>query len=889
MFKYRIVVIITLLLLIFTLSCSKSTAPDTNKPPDNGPVGILLSGADDDSALSGTSNHGPFAVPANEWNDDFATTRLEAVINPNVTVGAVNTALNAVSAKIICMRSGMMFTELVVPAQASVDQAKVVCSILVASGAFLSAYPAFDPTAINGASEFPDYPAKTLLGHLELAGFPTSWNARQLLEINSSPATVLVVDDFLETVAHAEIPSQTFPGGAGLPNLGQNLVPGGTEWDGNHGFKVAGVIGAKLDSLGSTGAFPGRSSLLKLPCILTHGFGTWTALLADIAAHLPLSGNFALNTSIGYPDTDFGVNSKVRRIGHALFWRALVLSVQDRCLHATSAGNEAVASYDSSNAIYNSPFAMSAKFTDPMSMLHGTSVTSQDTANLIALYTAMTQADARMGAVTRNLLIVGASDWDGAPWVSSNSPSDVRMVGTDVVTTCAEADLSCSPGGGVPLQATASGTSFSTPQIAGLAAYLWGLSPSLTATEVKNLMLNCYNGKWVNAYQAVLALDQSLSSAPVRLAILDVADNNGQIGNNNKFDEEDLQMYIDSIVFYEADRALNVPPWEKDHSVFDLNGDGYTGNLPGAESTAPFDLNINTPPSYSTVSVTPCDAPSPNDTTLDERAVTDRDILSYYAFTQLYSGNDSLRTELLDVSCTPFWTGRDSAYTSVYCAMPSLGIYNRDSSFNGSVSTALDEYRDSVQHNTGTWCKGPGGFWFRSDAGSASNLNANGGSSSLSVTGAALLSCSATATPPTSTSSGCQFRVSGQASSVSSVDFALAGGSSGMPFTLVIDGTVLPTNQILPPQARCIVELSIVDTTMLASVAATQSRLLLPKFDSNVNALPFVVGDLLYPLAEHQMYRLTVVSSVATAATTLIDDGPREAEVNVNISLLVGP
>ncbi|MFZ1683114.1 MAG: S8/S53 family peptidase [Candidatus Zixiibacteriota bacterium] len=666
------------IVLLLSLSCSKSTGPDTNKPPDSGPIGVLLSGVDTDPALSGTSDHGPFAVPANEWNGDFATTRLEAVINPNASVGAVNTALNAVGAKISCMRAGLMFIELVVPAQASVNQAKMVCSTLVASSAFLSAYAAFDPIATNGASEFPDYPAKTLLGHLELPGFPASWNARQLLETNSSPATVLVVDDFLERVTHPEIPSQTFPGGAGLPNLGMDIVPGGTEWDGNHGFKVAGVIGATLDSLGSTGAFPGRSSLLRLPCILTHGFGTWPAFLADIATQLPLSGNFALNTSIGYPDTDFGVNSKLRRIEHALFWRALVLGAQDRCLHATSAGNQGVASFDSSNAVYNSPFAMSAKFTDPISMLHGTSVSSQDTANLNAMFSLMTLADARMGAITRNLLIVGASDWSGAPWTSSNSPSDVRMVGTEVVTTCAEADLSCSPGGGVPLQATASGTSFSTPQIAGLAAYLWGLSPYLTATEVKNLMLNCYNGKWVNAYQAVLALDQSLSNAQVRLAILDIADNNGQIGNNNKFDERDLQMYIDSILIYEADRALNVPPWEKDHSVFDLNGDGYTGNLPGAESTAPFDLDISTPPSYSTVQPPLC-----SDSTFDEMALTDRQILYYYAHSSMFSGDTAVRNAL--IPCRD--TTEDTTYFAALSGKWKVTVgFNCDSSLNPSGS-----------------------------------------------------------------------------------------------------------------------------------------------------------------------------------------------------------
>ena len=104
------------IVLLLSLSCSKSTDPDTNKPPDTGPIGILLSVGDTDSALAGTTDHGPFAVPAEEWDGDFVTTRLEAVINPSATVGSVNTALNAVGAKISCMRTGLMFTELVVPA-----------------------------------------------------------------------------------------------------------------------------------------------------------------------------------------------------------------------------------------------------------------------------------------------------------------------------------------------------------------------------------------------------------------------------------------------------------------------------------------------------------------------------------------------------------------------------------------------------------------------------------------------------------------------------------------------------------------------------------------------------------------------------------------------------
>ncbi|MEK7775212.1 MAG: hypothetical protein AAB305_04940, partial [Candidatus Zixiibacteriota bacterium] len=188
----------------------------------------------------------------------------------------------------------------------------------------------------------------------------------------------------------------------------------------------------------------------------------------------------------------------------------------------------------------------------------------------------------------------------------------------------------------------------------------------------------CFNGKWVNAYQAVLTLDHSFSNAPVRLVILDVADNSGQIGNNNKFDEKDLQMYIDSILFYETDRSLNVPPWEKDHSVFDLNGDGYTGNLPGTESTAPFDLNINTPPSYSTVQPPLC-----SDSSFDEMALTDKQILYYYAHSSMFSGDTAVRNAL--IPCRD--TTKDTTLYALLSGKWKVTVgFNCDSSLNPSGS-----------------------------------------------------------------------------------------------------------------------------------------------------------------------------------------------------------
>ncbi|MBK7142262.1 MAG: S8 family serine peptidase [bacterium] len=881
--RYFFIFLATLSLLTF--SCSKSTDPGTKKPPDNGPIGILLEGADTDSALSGTSNHGPFAVPEDEWDGDFVTTRLEAVINPGATVGEVNTALNNVGAKISCMRAGLMFTELVVPALTSVGQAEVVCSTLVASGGFLSAYPCFDPTAGNDGDVAPGFPANIRITPLEEAKFPAAWNLRERVAALHSPVTIMVADDFGRLVAHPEIPAQTFVAGSATADT---LFDSLGNVEGNHGFAVAGTIGARYDDIGSTGAFADTANLLRLPCYGMGGLGSWMAILTDLASRLPYSGKFILNTSWGYSG-DFTRFPKRQRIEHAFYWRSLVALRQGDFLHTQSSGNSGLFSPAQPNADYNSPFTLTARFDNPFQMLQGTEVTPADSTALTTLFAQAIVNGGTYATKLHNVITVGSSDWSGNLSSFSSGPADVRMIGENVTLPCLMGDGVCGPGTDVAWQGSYEGTSFAAPQVAALAGWLWALSPSLSVDETKATIINCYNGKWIDAYKAVLSVDHSMASADVRLTLLDVADGSGNMGSNNKFDEKDLQMILDSILYYEASRGAVSPLWTRDHSRFDLNGDGFTGDTMLTSSTAPFDLDINTPPAYSTVSVTPCDAPSPNDTTLDERAVTDRDILSYYAFTALYTGNDSLRNELLGVSCTPFWTGHDSTFIYVYSGVPALGIHNADSSFSGSLSTDLDEYRDSVQSYIGIWCKGPGGFRFTSDAESASNLGASGGSTSLSVGGAAFLSSSATATPPTSTSSGCQFHVSSGAGAESSVDFALAGGSSGMPFTLVVDGTVLPTNQILTPRARCIVELSIVDTTVLASVAATQTRLLLPKFDSDVNALPYVMSDLLFPLAEHHVYRLKLTTSVATAATTLIDEGPIEAEVDVSITLLVGP
>ncbi|MDX9858602.1 MAG: S8/S53 family peptidase [candidate division Zixibacteria bacterium] len=625
------------------LSCNSSDSP--SGPTDqsggnNNAQGSLLTGADSAPALSGTSDIGPFVVPESEVAGDFITSRLEGVINPAATIGVVNATLDSIGALISCMRTGLPKVELVVAPIADSAAAAAVCSVLVESGGFLSAYPCWIPVAPDDGYATWDAPIGGVATYLEEARFPAAWNARDLAVANASPATVLVADHFVNFTANQEIPSQTFIAGGGTPETGVDTL--GLA-GGNHGFAVGGVIGANFDDVGATGVFPGPSNLLRLPCFSTVGFGSMTAIMAALSSHLPATGDFVLNTSFGF-NGDFLRFPKQRRIEDAFSWRFLVATRQDRFLHTQSAGNEGVWSSANPNADYNSPFTLASRFDTPVQMLQGTSISSADSAHLDLVYQAGVNTNPLFGSRLKNVLCVGSSKSDGDISTFSNGPNDFRMIGEDVQIPCQVVDNRCSAGSDGTIGGVASGTSFAAPQLAGLAAYMWTLDPSLTIEQIREIFLHANVGGWVDAYKAVLSIDNSPSAggARVRLAILDIADGSGQKGSNGSFDERDLIMYLDSITWYEAEAVAAPPPISKDHSMFDLNGDGYTGDRGGTPTTAAFDLDINTPPAYSGVIPPEC-----SDTSFEESTVTDRDILYYYAYSDLYTGVDNVRDSLL--------------------------------------------------------------------------------------------------------------------------------------------------------------------------------------------------------------------------------------------------
>jgi hypothetical protein len=193
-----------------------------------------------------------------------------------------------------------------------------------------------------------------------------------------------------------------------------------------------------------------------------------------------------------------------------------------------------------------------------------------------------------------------------------------------------------------------SGTSMAAPQVAGLAAYLLSLRRTLSVAELKSLLLattrpvpGCDGAPVIDAYAAVLAADHG-TERTVRRALLDVTNTNGDPQGDGVFDVHDL-----GVILGELESA----PGDIDYSRYDLNGDGRTGGTERAR----VDLDVDDPPAYTPITRT---LASLGPVEFDENAVTDLQVLCFYAYSSLYTGSTQDRDALLGTQCAPCPAGQ---------------------------------------------------------------------------------------------------------------------------------------------------------------------------------------------------------------------------------------
>ena len=636
----RLIVTVSCCLLLAALifGCGSDPAgpggdPDPDPDPEPNPDGVLLEGDDADEAAEALVELPPSPVDETDVLEDrLLTTRLVAFLDPEATVAEVNQALEAAGARIVSMLPDHLFLTLKIRAGASAAEAEALGDQLVASGAFLMAQPdyAFLPempvSAGMGNKDLPPASGQPL-EHLKVMRMPAAWNAKGLARYIDTRVAILVPDSYADDEPLEEIDCQDF-----LETAGITLVAfSDGVCVGNHGYHVCGTIGANYDGTRPTGIHPYPEDQLDLQSFEISLVG-FRDLLQDLLKHLPLNTPFVLNTSLGYPA--YWLNShRLEAVQDALAWREMFAPHADSFLHITTAGNGGADPGLAGDARFNWYTTISHFFGDLREPLRNQGLSEADSAAFWAMWENVTTRTPAAATAMTNTLVVGNSNASGGEHSDSGRNSEVRACGERVYAPChtqdpahgADADL-CD--GNV---ARYSGTSMAAPQVAGLAAYIWSLNPDLTVAEVREKIVHAYDNSStpgiVDAYIAVLSLDNFYFDHRVRDAILDVSGADGQPGSDGVFDEKDLTLYV---------QAFNAAAGAEDHSRYDLNGDGRTGG----STTAKFDLTYDPVPQWLG----------------GETALTDCDILEYYAYhPDFYSGDEAQR-DLIMVDCIPIPT-----------------------------------------------------------------------------------------------------------------------------------------------------------------------------------------------------------------------------------------
>lgn len=590
--------------------------------------------------------------------DRVITSRFDVWLKASATVAQVNAALALIDAHLLAMTRGSSAISVAFDAVKDPE-------MLEQKRRTLEAAPGIDAVELATLAALDALPPGTArdeayIGHLQTARFPAAWNLKNLAIKNceARKVTVVVLDAF-SSPKPAQVDTE-------LPGFRAPELSGSVD----HGWRVTSDIAAAsfIDGSAVSGANP------FIQCLNLVGVQavnlTGLELQQRLWQSLP-DGKVVLNVSLGHSAptrckagcvaSDFEGQSTwlVSGIRAAVDWRALARQRDDDLLISQAAGNDGqsasgqryslfhdadltgIFTLPASSRIFGTPrlsvfddadtFAPESAYSDYPSLMPS----AQTRAALLALLEEKVPGDV---GIEPGVISVGATTRGEpnavVPSAFSNSNGDVYAVG--------EAIPGVSSKGDTPDE----GTSFSAPQVAGLASYLWLLSndlrnkpTSFTRSAIaENATFTIASGVHIlDAYAAMLSLDAAEtvtpSSAPIRLALLD-------LNSDGAFTEADMQEFAEYLV-----DTNGQPPrtWDR----HDLNGDGYAG-----VGSTRFDLDREGSLQYGAASYTTV-SENYGDQTLffDESNATDLDILCYYAYSALYTGDTAARDAAIGSAC----------------------------------------------------------------------------------------------------------------------------------------------------------------------------------------------------------------------------------------------
>ena len=484
-------------LLAGLLACNSGGGDDgIGNKSQNTTGGTLLIGAGTDSALQATTTLRSKPAKSNDVTDQgLIRTRLEAVMDPTATVQEINRALESVNALIVDMNEHHLFVSLSIPRQKTAKAANATAKQLTASGAFVEAFPAY--TLQGNVAILPD---EDVLdqdinpSHLRPISMPAAWNLASVIPDNAEKIDVLIPDKYYSDQGHPQLSALGF-----LSNdpsdfdLTQN--ENGT-YKGNHGYHVAGVLGADFDDIAPTGVHPSPQQSLDLMA-LPIGNRNMTEVLSVIGDQFPedITKKFVLNTSFGYSNSSFdddnGGYSRYRRALDTFNWRLRSVERRDQMFYAAAAGNKGALPGDLGSAKYESPFTASLLFADIREMVQEETLDNEQLLLLDFLSDGLISLHPEAANADRNGLVVGFSNLIEDPHDDCSRDWQVLCEGQEIPGPCIAGEFD-EFDQGIPCDteiATYTGSSFAAPQVAGLAAYLWNLDPNLSPQEIQTILL----------------------------------------------------------------------------------------------------------------------------------------------------------------------------------------------------------------------------------------------------------------------------------------------------------------------------------------------------------------------------------------------------------------
>ncbi len=570
---------------------------------------------------------------------DISLSHIDVRLKRAATVGAANSALRKVQGKIISSVKGSLWLVIRIPRQADVTQLESAIAQLRNEYAIASAEVSSVTPPMNSLPS--NYPSPEWLTDLLAIRAPAAWNAVGAQRAASDRPQFLVSDTFgvptLGNAIAATIVGDALRGTASLPGAF------------SHGIAVVGKLAADYEftpgnvpaaTLLSSVTPVKRSEPVSMRVIEMLSPSGKSKRVFAYAMHKHVremldagpAKRFVLNTSWGYCDR---VAARCEIVAPAKSeaeqWIELVRDAQfadgsqanlvNRFLLVSAAGNDS-----GNHAQFNSGFTAAA-LTQGLQGREGGSL--ENLANTLVVENRSVM-DYQVGSVPQAECLAA----------SSTNGGNVSAIGSGGLMPGGSRGIAFMRNELGEVRIADGGTSMASPQAASLAYYMWSIRPDLGPIQLRNRIIGSSRtmaivcarvaAPVIDAYGALVIDETVIASAtpfaPVRRAILD-------FNSDGAFTNADVAQFASAFTAAQS----GAPP---DYGRADLNGDGHTSGT----RVAAFNLNANRNASEAPIidaSVPVLVAPTFGSIDpMNEGSVSDRDILCWYIYSPLYTGDD---------------------------------------------------------------------------------------------------------------------------------------------------------------------------------------------------------------------------------------------------------